>query len=148
MDGKVKTVRPSRTHHLKMLIFKTNRLIAVKLNYLVEDHLDQLDIHQSWTCQDGFEFLAWLAGVNYGFEVPPNWNHQTTWFNSIIHYFENGLKTYFLTHLCFWMSLIPPFWYPSLSAALSLHNFLISSRARLVMLLGKSIASIPFKIML
>ena len=58
--------------------------------------------------------------------------------------FRKMIKTY----LCFVMSLIPPFWYPNRSAELSLHNFLINSLARPVILRGKSIASIPFKIML
>lgn len=51
-------------------------------------------------------------------------------------------------YLCFLMSCIPPFWYPSLSLGESLHNRLIRLWAPLVMCLGKSTMSIPFNIIL
>lgn len=67
-----------------------------------------------------------------------------------------GFKVLFLSpsqlkpsnHLCFWISRIPPLPNPSLSEGVSRHSFLIKFPAFLLIFREKSMASMPFKIML
>lgn len=118
---------------------RINRL-AVKLQHLLGSRQSSLCLSRVWQ-------LVGLAVSMLSFLSLPSKIRQTILKRETWLVLDNE-RSREKTHLCFWISWIPPRWYPNRSEGLSLQSFLIKAVALRVMFLGNSIASIPFKMML
>lgn len=104
-----------------------------------------VDTRQSLPCLWHSALAALSVAARFSLEDLPNWNHRTIWeitknVSFFSHFFsrsklienfrsrkmqkklstDKNYETQWMAHLCFCISLIPPFWYPSRSAGLSL----------------------------